>query len=78
MAADWQTLTKPFAKRVRGHNQVTDACLREGLILTTFDKAILHLAGEHKQGPRARSQVSSGRTFAEPRPICQYNATWQY
>jgi uncharacterized protein len=52
--ADWQTLTKPFFKRLHGHNQVTDAYLlglavREGLILTTFDKAILHLAGEHSR-----------------------------
>ena len=50
---DWQTLTKPFATRLHGHNQITDAYLlglamRQGLILTTFDKAILHLAGEHK------------------------------
>lgn len=51
--ADWQTLTAPFVKRVHGHNQVTDAYLlglavREGLVLTTFDKGLLHLAGEHK------------------------------
>jgi predicted nucleic acid-binding protein len=54
VAADWQTLTKPFFKRLQGHNQVTDAyllglALSEGLILATFDKAILHLAGEHSQ-----------------------------
>ena len=52
--ADWETLTKPFARRLHGHNQVTDAFLlglaiREGLVLTTFDKALLHLAGEHKK-----------------------------
>ncbi len=52
ITADWQTLVKPFFKRVHGHNQVTDAYLlglavREGLVLTTFDKALLHLAGEH-------------------------------
>ena len=52
--ADWQTLTKPFSKRLHGHNQVTDAYLlglavREGLVLTTFDKALLHLAGEYKR-----------------------------
>ncbi len=51
---DWQVLTKPFFKRVHGHNQVTDAYLlglavREGLVLTTFDTALLHLAGEHKK-----------------------------
>ena len=49
IAFDWQ----PFFKRLHGHNQVTDAYLlgvavREGLILTTFDKALLHLAGEYK------------------------------
>lgn len=53
ITADWQALTVPFAKRIHGHNQVTDAYLlglavREGLVLTTFDKALLHLAGEHK------------------------------
>ncbi len=52
--ADWQTLTRPFAKRLHGHNQITDAyllglALHEDLILTTFDKAMLHLAGEHSQ-----------------------------
>lgn len=54
IAADWHVLTKPFSKRVHGHNQVTDAYLlgiavHEGLVLTTFDKAILHLAGEFKE-----------------------------
>ena len=53
ITADWQTLTAPFANRVHGHNQVTDAYLlglavREGLVLTTFDKSLLHVAGEHK------------------------------
>ena len=50
---DWQTLTKPFSRRVHGHNQVTDAYLlglavREGMVLATFDGAILHMAGDHK------------------------------
>ena len=54
IAADWQALTRPFFKLVHGHNQVTDAYLlglamQEGLVLTTFDKALLHLAGEHKR-----------------------------
>lgn len=53
IAADWQTLTAPFSRRIHGHNQVTDAYLlglavHEGLVLTTFDKALLHLAGKHK------------------------------
>lgn len=48
----WTTLCGPFFKRLFGHNQITDAYLlglaiREGLVLVTFDKAILHLAGEH-------------------------------
>ena len=52
ITADWQTLTVPFAKRIHGHNQITDAYLlglaiQEGLVLTTFDRALLHLAGEH-------------------------------
>jgi predicted nucleic acid-binding protein len=54
VSADWQTLTKPFSKRIHGHNQVTDAYLlglavREGLILVTLDHGILHLAGEHRE-----------------------------
>ncbi len=54
ITADWQTLTKPFFKRVHGHNQVTDAYLlglamHEELILTTFDQGLLHLAGEHRK-----------------------------
>ncbi len=52
IAADWQELSRPFRKRLHGHNQITDAYLlglaiQEGLVLTTFDKALLHLAGEH-------------------------------
>jgi predicted nucleic acid-binding protein len=52
--ADWRTLTRPFAKQVFGHNQITDAYLlgiaiREGLVLVTFDKAIIHMAGEYSQ-----------------------------
>ncbi len=54
IVAEWQELTAPFSKRIHGHNQVTDAyllglCVREGLVMATFDKAILHLAGEHKK-----------------------------
>ena len=53
IAADWQTLCGPFFPRLYGTKQVTDAYLlglavREGLVLTTFDKALLHLAGEHQ------------------------------
>lgn len=54
ISAEWRALTEPFAKRIHGHNQVMDAYLlglavREGLVLTTFDKALLHLAGEHER-----------------------------
>ncbi len=54
VAADWHALTGPFLKRVHGHNQVTDAYLlglavRQGLVLTTFDKALLHMAGEYRK-----------------------------
>lgn len=54
ISADWQTLCRPFFKRLFGHKQITDAYLlglavHEGLILVTFDKAILHLAGEHSR-----------------------------
>lgn len=51
-AQNWRTLTKPFFRRLHGHNQVTDAYLlgmaiHDGLVLSTFDKGILHLAGEY-------------------------------
>ena len=54
ITADWQTLCGPFFPRLYGTKQVTDAYLlglavREGLVLTTFDKALLHLAGEHQR-----------------------------
>ena len=54
ITADWQKLTVPFAKRIHGHNQITDAhllglAIQEGLVLTTFDRALLHLAGEHRK-----------------------------
>ena len=54
ITADWRTLTEPFSKRIHGHNQVTDAYLlglaaREGPVLATFDRGILHLAGEFSQ-----------------------------
>lgn len=50
---DWHTLCRPFFRRLYGANQVTDAYLlglavREGLVLVTLDRAILHLAGEYQ------------------------------
>jgi uncharacterized protein len=52
VTADWKTLTKPFFRRLQGHRQITDACLlgiaiQEGLVLATFDQAVLHIAGEY-------------------------------
>ena len=46
----WSELSKPFAERLFGHQQVTDACLlglavREDGVLVTMDKRIAHLAG---------------------------------
>ncbi len=46
----WSDLTAPFAERLFGHQQVTDACLlglavREDGVLVTMDKAITYLAG---------------------------------
>ena len=54
ITADWRTLCSPFFPRLFGHNQITDAFLlglavHEGLVLATFDRAILHLAGEHSR-----------------------------
>ncbi|MGA7342110.1 MAG: TA system VapC family ribonuclease toxin [Terracidiphilus sp.] len=46
----WITLTAPFAARISGHQQVTDAYLlglaiREDSVLVTFDKGVVYLAG---------------------------------
>jgi len=46
----WSALSAPFAERLFGHQQVTDAGLlglavREGGVLVTLDKGITHLAG---------------------------------
>lgn len=53
ITADWDTLTSTFAKRLHGYHQVTDAFLlglaiREGLVLATLDRGILHVAGEQR------------------------------
>jgi len=50
IAHDWRTLTKTFLHRLHGHKQITDAlllglALQDDLILVTFDRAILHMAG---------------------------------
>jgi len=46
----WVTLTAPFAARIHGHQQITDAYLlglaiKEKGTLVTFDKSILYMAG---------------------------------
>ena len=53
VVADWENLTRPFSRRLHGHRQITDALLlglaiHEGLVLATFDRGLLHLAGEHR------------------------------
>jgi len=47
---EWAKLTAPFATRIFGHKQVTDAYLlglaiKEDGVLVTFDKAIKYMAG---------------------------------
>jgi hypothetical protein len=51
ITANWQSLCSPFFKHIYGTKQVTDAYLlglavREGLVLSTMDKAIVHMAGD--------------------------------
>jgi len=57
LAHDWRTLTRPFFRRLHGHKQVTDAYLLglaivQGMVLVTFDRGLLHLAGEHSDRVR--------------------------
>ncbi len=45
----WVTVTAPFASRISGHQQVTDAYLlglaiKEGGVLVTFDRGLKYLA----------------------------------
>lgn len=51
----WVTLTAPFAARIFGHQQVTDAYLlglaiKEKGVLVTFDKGIQYMAGGEFSG----------------------------
>jgi len=46
----WAVLTAPFAARITGHQQVTDAYLlglavKENGVLVTFDRGLKYLAG---------------------------------
>ncbi len=50
IASGWASLAAPFADRVFGHQQITDAYLLglaviENGVLVTLDKAIRHMAG---------------------------------
>ncbi len=50
ITADWRTLCGPLFPRLYGTKQVTDAYLlglaiKEGMVLVTMDKGLLHLAG---------------------------------
>ena len=50
ISGSWATLTQPFAARITGHQQVTDAYLlglaiEEDGVLVTFDRGLTHLAG---------------------------------
>jgi uncharacterized protein len=63
---NWSTLTKPFSRRLHGHNQVTDAYLlgmaiHDGLILATFDKGIVHLAGEYSRHVHLLGAQAAGK-----------------
>jgi hypothetical protein len=51
MTERWAIVTRPFAARIVGHQQVTDAYLlglaiKDGGVLVTFDRGIEYLAGE--------------------------------
>jgi toxin-antitoxin system PIN domain toxin len=46
----WTALTAPFASRIFGHQQITDACLlglaiKEDGVLVTFDRGLKYMAG---------------------------------
>ena len=55
MKESWVKLTAPFAARITGHQQVTDAYLlglaiEENGVLVTFDRRIKYLAGDEFAG----------------------------
>jgi hypothetical protein len=50
LTESWTALTAPFAARISGHRQVTDAYLlgmaiKEDGVLVTFDKGVRYMAG---------------------------------
>lgn len=49
-AESWVAVTAPFANRITGHQQITDAYLlglaiKEGGVLVTFDRGLRYMAG---------------------------------
>jgi len=55
ISTSWETLTRPFATKLYGTKQVTDAYLlglaiQQNMVLATLDKGIVHLAGrQHRK-----------------------------
>ena len=50
LTESWAVVTAPFAERILGHQQVTDAYLlgmaiKENGVLVTFDRGLKYLAG---------------------------------
>jgi toxin-antitoxin system PIN domain toxin len=55
ISESWATLTAPFADRIFGHQQVTDAYLlglaiKEDGVLVTFDRGLKYMAGPEFSG----------------------------
>jgi uncharacterized protein len=55
ISTSWATLSAPFAARLYGHQQITDAFLlgmavKEHGVLVTLDQALRHLAGADHRG----------------------------
>jgi hypothetical protein len=55
MRESWVNLTAPFAARISGHQQVTDAYLlgmaiKENGVLVTFDRGLKYMAGAEFHG----------------------------
>jgi len=78
----WLDLIEPFASRLQGHSQVTDALLlglaiRNDLVLVTLDRGFETMAGEQFKanvltlghGPPARTGPAPVKhSFAQARP----------
>ena len=71
MVDPWSVLTAPFAERIFGHQQVTDAILlglavKENGVLVTFDRGIRYLAGPQFSENVVMLGNASGSTSAPP------------